>query len=592
MRAATRTGRWILLAWLVGAPAGAQDTEPAPIFTETVTVEIVNLDVVVTDRKGEPVLGLTREDFELRVDGEPTAIENFYVVEPEPERGAAAAAPEEAAEARSTESREATEVPREQQLHLVVLVDGRHATQGERKRVMDELAATFAEGLGGRGRRVAVMEYDGGTKVRQPFTSDGAKIAAALSGLATGVAGYTADFERRNILREIEQVDLGSDTAATDAASALATIELYIEQQSGDLRRTLGSIQSLIDGLSGLPGRKALLYIASGMSTSPGRELLAAWRNKFGALQGIRGVSNLDLAGGRYDAVPDLRRLARRANASRVAFYAIGTAGAGPTSAVSAEEGGFDLGALETAGGGRTWDAALDATFRAEQGSGLELVAALTGGDALTGSSNYDGMAERIERDASHAYSLGFRPPESDSGSSHKVEVRVPAREVRLSYRREFVTKTPRQVAADRTLAALLWDVADNPIGLAVDLWPAQSSDEEDGKGLVQPMLVKVPFVNLVLVPQGRVHRGQLTIFVAAEDERGRISPVQTIEAPVRIPSDQMVEALQGVGGYRVGLQMRPGPSTIAVGVRDEIGNVVSTVRIDHDVRPVGGGGS
>lgn len=589
MRAKVGRYRWITLACLVAVAAHAQE-EPAPVFTETVTVDIVNLDVVVTDRRGEPITGLSREDFELLVDGEPTPIENFYVVESDSRSGTVESKPADADESRPpTDTSDEAAVPRKQQLHLAILVDNRHATQGERKRVMEQLAAAFTHGLSGPGRRVAVLVYDGGIKVRQPFTRDSAEVAAALSDMATGATGYTADFELRSILGQIEQVELGAGGAAADARSVLDTIELYIQQQAGDLRSTLGAIQNLVNGLSGLPGRKALLYIASGLSTSPGRELLAAWQSKFGNLD-IRGApSGLELATGQYDATSELRELVRRANASRVAFYAIGTAGAGPSFAVSAEQGGFDLGALDTPGGGRTWDAAIDTVFRASQGSGMELVAAFTGGDALTGSGNYDLMAERIERDTSYAYSLGFRPPESKPGTSHKVEVRVPGRNVRVHYRREFVTQTPQQQAADRTLAALLWDAADNPLGVAVDFGPPQPSEKGEGKGLLQPILVKIPFVNLVLLPERRLHRGQLTIFVAAEDERGRISPVQTIEAPIRIPDDRMAEARRGVAGYRFGLLMRPGPHTVAVGVRDEIGNVVSTVRIEHDVQPVSG---
>lgn len=590
MRTAARWCRWIPLACLVAASVHAQEEKPASVVTETVTVDIVNLDVVVTDRRGEPITGLSRKDFELLVDREPTPIENFYIVEPDAESAAAESKPPEADGPRPpTETLEEVAVPRDQQLHLVILVDNRHATPGERKRALEQLAAAFDEGLGGPGRRAAVLVYDGGVEVRQPFTRDGAEIAAALSELRTVATGYTADFERRNILRQMEQIRLGDDTGPAAANDVLASIEFYVQQRAGDLRNTLGAIQNLVDGLSGLPGRKALLYIASGLSTSPGRELLAAWQSRFGNVDSVNPSSGLTLATGQYDAGSELRELARRANASRVAFYAIGTAGAGPGLAISAERGGFDPSALDTAGGGRTWDATIDAAFQASQGSGMELMAAVTGGDALTGSGNYELMAERIERDASHTYSLGFRSPRSKPGTSHRVEVRVRKRDVRVHHRREFVTESPREQAADRTLAALLWDAADNSLGVAVDFGPPQPSERGDGKAFVQPILVKVPFVNLVLLPEDRHHRGQVTIFVAAEDGQGRISPVQTIEAPIEIPTNRMAEALRGVAGYRVGLLMRPGPNTVAVGVRDEIGNVVSTVRIEHEARPPGG---
>jgi hypothetical protein len=87
-----------------------------------------------------------------------------------------------------------------------------------------------------------------------------------------------------------------------------------------------------------------------------------------------------------------------------------------------------------------------------------------------------------------------------------------------------------------------------------------------------------------VLLPERRFHSGQITIFVVAEDDKGRVSPVQTVEVPIRIPTDRLAEALGGVGGYRVGLLVRPGPHRLAIGVRDEIGDVISTIRLDHDV--------
>ena len=53
----------------------AQPTQP---FVDSIDVQVVEVDVVVTDRKGRPVKGLTRGDFELYVDGRPVEVSNFY----------------------------------------------------------------------------------------------------------------------------------------------------------------------------------------------------------------------------------------------------------------------------------------------------------------------------------------------------------------------------------------------------------------------------------------------------------------------------------------------------------------------------------
>jgi hypothetical protein len=51
-----------LLATLCGSPLGAQ-TSNEPTFGEVVEVTIVNVDVYVTDKDGNRVTGLKKEDF-------------------------------------------------------------------------------------------------------------------------------------------------------------------------------------------------------------------------------------------------------------------------------------------------------------------------------------------------------------------------------------------------------------------------------------------------------------------------------------------------------------------------------------------------
>ena len=76
-----------------------EDAPPPALFGERVDVEVVNVDVVVTDRAGNRVTDLGRDDFELRIDGKPVAIEYFAApgarppVAPPPALAAESAAP-------------------------------------------------------------------------------------------------------------------------------------------------------------------------------------------------------------------------------------------------------------------------------------------------------------------------------------------------------------------------------------------------------------------------------------------------------------------------------------------------------------------
>jgi hypothetical protein len=56
-----------------------QPTAGEPFF-EVVDVEIVNIDVWVTDQQGDPVEGLAKDDFVVYRDGQPIEVTNFYAV--------------------------------------------------------------------------------------------------------------------------------------------------------------------------------------------------------------------------------------------------------------------------------------------------------------------------------------------------------------------------------------------------------------------------------------------------------------------------------------------------------------------------------
>ena len=555
-------------------PAAARQErgeEPAaPVFAERVEVEIVNLDVVVTDRRGEPVTGLTREDFTLRVDGEPTTIDNFYVVEPEGARTETPApAPASPAAPQPPAPPSAAAPATEQDLHLMILFDARRATPGEQKRVTRQLAAALEGGLQGRG---AVGYYDGGIKLNQPFTSDGAALASAIRDMADlEVGSYTEAFELRNLLRDLEENTGGQD--------ALATIQFYAERQAAETMRTLEALSGQVDALAGLPGRKMLLYVSGGLDLKPGEALLTAARIRSGGVGPRRlggPAAPLERASGLPNLTAALRELTDRANSGRVVFYAIATGAASFGPVLGPEYQGST--------GSNFWSPATETMLRAGLGSGLEMMAEVTGGDALTRSDNYDLMGEWLERDAGHVYSLGFRAPEGQPGRSHRVKVDVPGRGgLTVRHRESFGVATPVERASERTLAALLWGQADNPLGIAAEPLPAERSGE-DRDLVVLPVLVKAPFANLTLLPDGEVHRGRITILVVAEDAEGRLSEVQTVEAAIAIPADRLDQALAGVAGYRVGLLLRPGPHRLGIGVRDEVGNVVATLILEHDV--------
>lgn len=96
------TARTPMAAWVVGlailalgilsgmAPATAQApaSEPEETFSAAIDVELLDLQIVVTDRRGELVHGLPADAFRILVDGEEAPIELFAEVRSSPAQGA------------------------------------------------------------------------------------------------------------------------------------------------------------------------------------------------------------------------------------------------------------------------------------------------------------------------------------------------------------------------------------------------------------------------------------------------------------------------------------------------------------------------
>src|SRR5215208_4647668 len=66
-----------LCAFLLCVEAAAQTTQKSPDEVVRVYTELVQTDVMVFDKQGRFVDGLTKENFELRIDGKPRPIQAF-----------------------------------------------------------------------------------------------------------------------------------------------------------------------------------------------------------------------------------------------------------------------------------------------------------------------------------------------------------------------------------------------------------------------------------------------------------------------------------------------------------------------------------
>ena len=186
------------------------------LYFETVDVTVVNVDVHVTDKKGNPIKDLKQEDFEIFENKRPVVISNFSVVEdgrpqtaPAPSKPKGRVAQEPAPPVPPRPG--IAPVPEDQRLHLVIYVDNFNIRPFNRNRVFRRLRE-FLQSKLSRDDRVMLVSYDRSLHVRHEFTSDAQIIAGALFELESlSGFGVQADSDRRDIVRAIEEATTGID---------------------------------------------------------------------------------------------------------------------------------------------------------------------------------------------------------------------------------------------------------------------------------------------------------------------------------------------------------------------------------------------
>ena len=546
--------------WAQEAPDPQPATEPAEVFIESIDVDLVNVEVFVTDKKGNRVTGLTAEDFEVFEDGRPVEITNFYAVEGGKPRSLPTAVPP--AEAPSSPApavaAEPPSAPDAQRLHLIVYFDNYFLKPFSRNRVINKVRR-FLDDRVRSGDRVMLVTAQQRLRVRHPFTSDLGPILDLLDEIQveTGFA-VQAESARREVISRIE----GSESRG----EAMSHVDFYAKALQDDVLRTIRNLKELTGSLAGLEGRKAILYVSDLLPMTPGEDLYYLIDQQFSADGGAGGL----LRARRYSARRSYRELTARANASRVTFYTLEAAGLRSHSSLSAAYGG-------SSGGPLAGSSLVDADYARFMDGQASLLAMAedTGGLAAINTNNLDGAFARMTEDFETYYSLGYNSTRSD-GRYHRIEVKVPGRGYDIRHRSGYRGRSPEARINDGTMAALLYGLGANPLDISMRLAGARS--QEDGKYLV-PVEVLIPLGNTALIPRQTVHQGQLRVAIAVIDDQGRLSAIDQTSVPISIPDADIANARQQHFVYAAELLMRRGDQAVAVGVRDDFSGETSFVR-------------
>lgn len=531
----------------VAAEASSEASEPT--FFETVDVNLVNVEVVVTDKQGNPVLDLDKDDFELFEDKHPVEITNFVAVRGEKRQ--APVRPGLEIPGRETPSSVLGEGPDpSQRLYLIVYVDNFNIEPFHRNRVFRRVREFLREAVA-PGDKVMLVTYNRSLKTRVPFTSSPSVVNRELFEIEEET-GYNVhrESERRDVLKAIEDSD--------DPFQPLTRARTYAESYFNDVQFTIDALRDLVGTLGGLPGRKAILHVSDGIPQVPGEDIFHAIQEKYQSTSILSEIRE-------FDTSRRFEELIQVANANRVTFYTIDAAGLRtPTSAsVTTTRAGTGL--------------MVDHTYIQNLQAPLIRIARETGGRSIINSNDVKDDLAQVREDLESYYSLAFNSAHGGDGRYHDLEVRVTRDgSYRVLHRSGYRDKPLHQRMSDSTMAALMFQEDSNKLGLRLEVGDAQR--QESSRHYTVPVTVEIPLSSVTMVPVGDSYEARVQLFVAAVDSDGGTSEVQSVRVPIQVPKAEIDRARSQAWAYQLPLLMREGQQRLAVGIHDDLAGEESFV--------------
>lgn len=536
-------------------------------FYESIGVEVISIDVVVTDKKGRAIQGLAADDFELRIDGQKVPIANFYGVAGAPAPTPAAPTPRLA----GAPGAGAPAAAPGDELSLIVYLDGPYLLPQSRRRLLRDLPA-FLEEQVTIGTRVMLVYREQTTQVLTPFTTDLNELLTALEQArkapATTMRRITARRLAMNNIRESYESCLqgiGNDPCTSCIHQMIELARIYSIGVINERRNAMAALGGLVNALAVLEGKKALLHASDGIEQQGGIDLFYYIGDQL--CPNSRGDVQEHYI--RQD-IGDLTDLVNQANASRVTFYTLEAAGMRGFSSASAEyDSQFFVPSAQN-----------DLIRIANLQSSLYYMADETGGKAILNASKFTPDLAKLTGEMRSYYSLGYEPQHAGRSRTHRVSVKVPKKKgVDVRYRRTFLHKKPDQLLADKALGTIMLGVTENPLGAEVS--PGSQSPMADGR--VQVALeVRVPLARLALIPQGETRVGRLKVIITAPDDKGR-TVVRKKEIDLSLP---VAANLDGAYSFGVNVELEPGEHRLGVSLWDDLsgtGSVLALpIRVDE----------
>ena len=508
------SARPFLLAILVAAAAA----QTGPVFRATSNLVVV--DVFVRDRGGKDVPDLKKEDFTLLEDGKRQTISVFEYQRLSSELLPAVGAPAPQLPAKTFVTRPpATDAPaspiRYQDRRLMVLFFDQSSMPPEDQIRAQTAALRFLDRQMTASDLVCVMAFSSRLRTLQDFTDDRDKLTAAIRGLRIGESSDLATAG-----------DTGDANTGEDTGAAFTADETEFNIFNTDLK--LAALESAVKLLAGLPEKKALIYLSSGV--------------------GKTGVENQS----------QLRSTTNAAVRANVSFYPIDVRGlvamapAGNASQASSRGNGIFTGAQQTG---------IRDTLRDQQET-LASLAADTGGKVFLDNNDLALGMVQAQRDVHSYYVLGYYSTNpAQDGRYRRVQVKLASNlQAKLDYRggyfgpKEFGNFTAGDKENQLQQALMLGDpVTDLPLAIEVNYFRLARDQ------YFVPVAVKIPSSAIALAKKGSNEVTDFDFIGQVLDSKGTVVSSVRDGVTVKLTEATAAQLARRSFQYDTGFTLMPG---------------------------------
>jgi len=538
-----------LLGSQAAPPPRAQADRQMPL-TFRVEVNYVEVDAIVLDKRGEFVPDLAQADFQVLEDGKPQAIKSFGLVRIPLERPEAPLFVKQPVEP----DVQSNVRPFDGRVYLIVL-DGLH-TRPLHTSWVRAAAKKFIESSMGANDLAAVVTTQG--QANQDFTGNKRLLLAAVDRFMGGSL-QSATLNRIEQYNFQRQQPGGVTGTVADPEDPL---------RAYNASAALDSIRRLAEFMSGVRGRrKAMIFFSEGL----GYDITDIFNNP-NATQVIQ----------------DSRAAIAAATRANVNVYAVDPRGLSSLAGMDAASPGPPIDADPNL---RLGPAGMQDEVRRQHDS-LRVIAEETGGFASLNSNDFAGAFDRIQRDNSSYYVLGYYPAnERRDGRFRKIEVRVNRPGVEVHYRKGYAAPSgkpaPNQPADGADGAPpILRDLLSSPLPIpGLRLTATAAPFKGTGRMATVRLVVQVDGRDLTFATKGDAFEGALDLAVVAIDGQNGKSKSGThfsLTMPVQEAARQQVSAT----GVRITarLDLPPGAYQLRIGAADTASQRVGSLHYDLTV--------